>query len=212
MRHHHPSGVNGVDVTTGWFLVVEDHAWIARTIEARLQRVGRVVVHHSVSPALKSLEEEVGAPLGATIDLGLPDGSGLRVLTALRKRWPRVPVLIVTAACEPNIVNSVQELGAEFVCKPDFMGGLDAFIKRLPGDCAQQAALRELALQCCLTPRETEIATLYLRFRRNKDIATALGVSSNTLKTQVRSLLRKTGRATLADLTHCLEGSPVQAA
>jgi len=67
-------------------LLVEDHADSAEALEIGLSSAGyRVIVATSVQSALSHADEEFDIVVS---DLGLPDGSGLEVMRALRARWP----------------------------------------------------------------------------------------------------------------------------
>lgn len=56
------------------------------------------------------------------------------------------------------------------------------------------------------SPRERDVLRLIAAGRRNKDIAQALGVSENTVKFHVSSLLRKSGVASRAELAALIRG------
>jgi DNA-binding response OmpR family regulator len=77
-------------------LVVDDEVIIAAAIEDALIRAGHnVAVAHDLEDAL-ALADVLPDLQAAVVDLGLPDGSGLHLIRALRERWPGLPVVVST--------------------------------------------------------------------------------------------------------------------
>nr|WP_274611290.1 response regulator transcription factor [Pseudomonas lalucatii] len=82
-------------------LVVEDEADIAQLLRQLLSQAGyRVVLAASLEQARARLAEQTFAAL--TLDLGLPDGSGLQLIRELRDApaTEDLPVLVISAASE----------------------------------------------------------------------------------------------------------------
>ena len=52
-----------------------------------------------------------------------------------------------------------------------------------------------------LTPREGQVLRLYLREGKLKSVATALGVSINTVRSQRTSIMKKLGASSQVELT-----------
>jgi len=52
-----------------------------------------------------------------------------------------------------------------------------------------------------LTPREAQVLSLYLREGKLKPVATALGVSINTVRSQRTSIMKKLGASSQVELT-----------
>lgn len=83
------------------------------------------------------------------LDLGLPDGNGLKFLRSLRQSDPQVPVVILTARTDENsVVEGLQAGANDYVRKPFGHRELFARIKtalRVPqaqGPCTRYADLR----------------------------------------------------------------------
>jgi len=82
-------------------LVVEDEPDIARLLQLLLQGAGyRVLQAHSLGQARRLLAREHIAAI--TLDLRLPDGDGLQLIRELRQSsaGARLPVLVISAACD----------------------------------------------------------------------------------------------------------------
>jgi DNA-binding response OmpR family regulator len=98
-------------------LLVEDEDRIASFVERGLATRGfdvrRVARAHDVVPAVDDTTDVI------VLDLGLPDGDGLDVLSDLRERGSTVPVLILSARGEVRDRVEGLELGADdYLTKP----------------------------------------------------------------------------------------------
>jgi len=186
---------------SGHFLLVEDDTLLARVMARSLGSRYRVSIAGSVSEA-REAERRFTQLSGAIIDVRLPDGTGFDVLSNLRRNWPMLPVLIITGALDREVVNQSQQLGVEFVAKPAMRENLLAFVSRamqVRQRSGRQLA-RELSAAPDLTEREQQVLELALEGATRTEIAERMGVSENTLKVQIRSLLRKCGHNNLAEL------------
>ena len=112
-------------------LVVEDEARIAEIVRAALLRGGFAV--DTVRLSADAREALASNPYDAAIlDLGLPDGDGLRLLKELRANRNAVPVLVLTArdAVEHRVAGL--DAGADdYLVKPFAMAELIARTKAL---------------------------------------------------------------------------------
>lgn len=90
---------------TGHVLVVEDSALVASAMRILLEDAGHSVTEAgSVAAAVEAVAVASRVPDVALLDLTLPDGDGLRVLTELRAmgREPRIAVA-VTGRDDPGV-------------------------------------------------------------------------------------------------------------
>jgi DNA-binding NarL/FixJ family response regulator len=179
----------------GGFLIVEDEPTLARTLARTFGRHGPVEVVHSMAAAREQLQAHEEWT-GVVLDLILPDGYGLDLLAEIRQGHGALPVLVLTGELNRDVVNKVQTMRGEYVCKPASADNLNPFIQRSLAqervdDAAIGQRIEHLARQLKLTRRETELLTLSVD---------ALGVAENTVKAQIRSLLKKSGARSLATL------------
>ena len=192
-------------------LVVEDE--LSQRAVERLLRGWKVRPAGNLASARRLLGS--GSFDGAVVDVELPDGNGLDLVEAMRAAGAKIPILVLTAYCERELVNRAQRIGAELACKPLVPQNLIAFADRAAqassADRELIARVSDLARRHGLTPRETAVATLAVRDLPRQAIQAELGVSMNTIKTQVRSLLQKCGAPNLATLRRELrtpQGAP----
>ena len=86
---------------------------------------------------------ELHRPDAVVLDVNLPGVSGLDVLDSLIRRWPALPVLIMTAFGGPGVGDTAHRLGASaYLEKPFRMATLVAEIRRVarPGRADRFAA------------------------------------------------------------------------
>src|SRR5689334_4223920 len=136
-------------------LVVDDHRVFTdalRTSLGRQRDVAAVVVAHSVREALA--RARCTALDAAIVDLDLPDGSGLDVVSALRELRPGARTIVLTAHARSDLAERALVAGAAaFLAKE---GTLDRVLAALR-DPAPAAPVVEAAVPAGrveLTPRE----------------------------------------------------------
>ncbi len=99
------------------FLVVDDDPAVGRQLARVVRPFGEGIVAGSVSGAMAMLASRVAWD-GFFVDLGLPDGSGLDVVSAARKAFPARRAMVLTGNVDPGLINAVHDLGASYVVKP----------------------------------------------------------------------------------------------
>jgi CheY-like chemotaxis protein len=64
----------------------------------------------------------------ALVDLNMPGTDGLALVAKIREKYPRMPVAVVSANVQEEIIARVRELDAAFVAKPLTDEALGAFL------------------------------------------------------------------------------------
>jgi DNA-binding NarL/FixJ family response regulator len=185
-------------------LIVEDEKSLSTTLVRATETYFAAVCAASKAAAIDLVDggEQVVA---AIVDVGLPDGDGMDVVAALRKRSADMPILVLTGSNEPSTINRAQLLRAEYVVKPFFKDNLQRFVQRALAHHsaidkeALQAQVAQITSDCRLSAREAQILIFAVEGVPRRKMAEVLDVSENTVKTQVRSLLDKLGKETLSD-------------
>ncbi len=97
-------------------LIVEDDPGIGANLQRALLDAGYAAAW--VGSVAEALAVDA-APELVLLDLGLPDGDGLDVARAYSRRWPSVPIIVLTARTEEmDIVIGLDAGAADFITKP----------------------------------------------------------------------------------------------
>lgn len=99
-------------------LIIEDEDVVRSALARRLEQQGYVVgASATATEGFRQLEE--GATDLVLLDYRLPDADGLEVLEKIRKQWPDVPVIMMTAFTNVETAIRAMRLGAHnYVSKP----------------------------------------------------------------------------------------------
>jgi DNA-binding response OmpR family regulator len=110
-------------------LLVEDDAMIGRSLDKALSGAGMAVDWVQTGDDCRVASRDIDYNL-LLLDLGLPDGSGLEALRALRKANVDVPVIIITARDDvPTRVAGLDSGADDYVVKPFSFEELNARIR-----------------------------------------------------------------------------------
>lgn len=110
-------------------LIVDDEPAVRWTLAEALRSWGYSPVEvGSVAASLPAFEAE--QPAAVLLDINLPDGSGLNVLTEIKRRQPDAIVIMVTAeALFENTVSALRGGAYDFVTKPVNLDELQVTIR-----------------------------------------------------------------------------------
>lgn len=139
-------------------LVVEDETQIRRFVRSALEGEGcRVAEAETMAQGL--LDAGTRKPDLVILDLGLPDGDGVRFVHGLRA-WSNLPVLILSARSTESDKISVLDAGADdYLTKPFAVGELLARVRALlrrgkAGGTAESPIVRFGEVEVDLTRRQ----------------------------------------------------------
>lgn len=150
----------------------------------------------------------------ALVDVNLPGRSGLELLEETKRRWPRLPVLMVSAYPEQELALRSIRLGASaYVTKDSASDELVAAARKaLAGGRYVTAAVAEKlasylggdgtdAPHELLSARELQVLRLVASARTLKEIGAELHLSEKTIATYRSRISRKLGLSTNVELT-----------
>ena len=128
-------------------LVVDDEPDMAELFRQRFRRElrsGAYVLHFATSgrDALAQLVVGVEPELVVVLsDINMPEMDGLQLLAELKQRWPRLPVMMITAYGDLERRRAADQLGAaDFLSKPIDFDDLKQRIRTFqPGGAASGA-------------------------------------------------------------------------
>ncbi len=195
-------------------LIVEDVAetrrWLAGVVRGAFHECA---IHEAATvDAARELWERNAFDL-ALIDLGLPDGSGLDVLRALRGAAPATLCVITTVVGENSHIISALSAGAQgYLLKQQPADQLSRQLVQLyEGIPALSPSIARRIMEhfrmtgpvedddAGLSEREKQTLALIARGFRNADVAENLGIAESTVATHIKSIYRKLGISTRAE-------------
>lgn len=187
-------------------LIVDDHELFADALRALLARMEIEVLAVATSgEGALALQLEPDPDL-VLVDLGLPDQSGLALGRALIQRYPESKVVILTALEDQGVVEEAARQGFHGYLVKDM--GMTQFAEALRGALDGRPVFPRLLtplggaprgrrddhsrlLAERLTMREREVLALLVEGASGPSVARRLGISSNTVRTHVQSILTK---------------------
>lgn len=189
-------------------LVVDDHHVVRSGLAASLglEDDFDVVAEADNAAAVPALAKK-HRPDVILMDLRMPGGSGIEATAALRAEAPDARVLMFTTFDGDEDIYRAMQAGARgYLLKSAPRAELLAAIRAvaageryLPAALARRLAGRVAAPD--VSEREREVLQLIARGKANKEIASALGISEETVKRHVSNLFVKMGVADRAQAT-----------
>jgi DNA-binding NarL/FixJ family response regulator len=181
-------------------LVVDDDAELLAAQRELLELAGFEVVAcvDGYDRAVDAAESDP-PPDVAVVDLRLGGKSGIEVTRVLTERGIRV--LIHTGAEDREALRAALQAGASgLVSKGDPIVELpDAVSRVAAGESVMARRLSDVMRPVTgqtLSPREREVLFLLATGLTNEELATQLGLSAETTRTQIRNSMRKLGART----------------
>lgn len=187
-------------------LIVDDHKLFADAIHAALTVSGFEVVGIAANGRHATELVRSTRPDLVLMDLGLPDGDGIRLGQDLLEEDPDLKILMVTALRDTKSVKKALRVGfSGYVTKDTPVAQfVDSVRSALSGNVvmprslapaatgAQTVAQREASLLVSqLTSRERKVLAVLAEGARSEEIAERLAISVNTVRTHVQNVLTK---------------------
>jgi two-component system nitrate/nitrite response regulator NarP len=183
--------------------LADDHPMIQAALDSLLRGGGHEMVGCATSGA-EALEQIAQSDADVLVlDVQMPGGSGIHVLSELRARGDKRPVVILTAAIGDETMRSALSLGVSgIVLKTsdpsllieaiDAVSGGERWIDELLKD--RVAALTGRGgPRRALSERERELIHLVREGLKNREIAERLNTTEGTVKAYLHALFDKVG-------------------
>ncbi|MDP2134784.1 MAG: response regulator transcription factor [Sulfuritalea sp.] len=191
-------------------LVVEDHALVREGLLAALKNLDAETRTFGVPDANEAINILESEDIDMMIlDLMLPGTKGQTFLPLVRRRFPTVPVVVLSALDDADTVSRVMKAGASgFVSKSGSSAELlKALHAVLAGEIYLPPKLQELtnrsesahgegkslAQRFGLTPAQTRVLELLADGRSNRQIGELLGLTEGTVKIHVSAIMKSMG-------------------
>ena len=148
----------------------------------------------------------------AIIDIAVPDATGIEAITAVRVRWPRIRVLVLTFDSDGRLLEEALQAGADgYLLKSDTRQALDTALRSIKegeryvspsvfddvvhGYIRKHTFTRQHEIDG-LSDRERDVMRRIARGQRTREIAQELSLSHKTVEKYRSNLMRKLGLKT----------------
>ncbi|OCC22440.1 DNA-binding response regulator [Croceicoccus estronivorus] len=192
---------------TGRIVIADDHPLMRAAVRASVEKVWPDSEIVEVADAASARREaEAGNVELLSLDLHMTDSAGLQTLLDLRRDFPAMPIVIVSASEEPRVRRSAKELGASaFIPKTASLPVMrEALAAVREGDIwfpddgtgaevEETAPDDDVARLARLTPAQRRILALVAQGLLNKQIAHEMQISEATVKAHMTAIFRRLG-------------------
>jgi len=178
---------------------------------ARLLRASgyQVALHESAAQLLEAPPATTSGCI--LLDVQMPGLSGTELQARLTEMGNALPIVFLTGHGDvPTGVRAIKAGAEDFLLKPVSKKILTEAIERALARCEQtRERTRRFdsmrALLATFTPRESEVFTLIVRGKLNKQIAYELGTSERTVKAHRHAVMQKLKVQSLAEAVSIAE-------
>ena len=179
-------------------LVIDDHPLVRDGVKKSLTSAGFNCVGEAGSLKEASAMIALHNPDVITVDINLPDGSGLEIIHWARENSPTIAIVVLTLDDDLDLVSTASQSGAQaFISKSESAEHLVSAIKSVIAQPSLFISRHTLALlgrekfQHLLSPRERMVLTHLEGELSLAEIAAAMFISNATVKTHCASIYRK---------------------
>ena len=191
-------------------LIADDHVLVREMIKNTLENMSSIQVVGEVGDGLQLLEHlKRSAPDMILLDITMPGMLGLEVLPKIKKRFPRIKVIILTMHKSKQHISRAFEAGADgYLLKENTLADLVSAIEKVRQGESYASSLVLTAITDIfrdkapaagngvsdpLTAREEEILQYVLQGKSSKEIAILLSISVITVYNYRTSIKNKLG-------------------
>jgi DNA-binding NarL/FixJ family response regulator len=210
----------------GRVLIVDDHPLTSEALSSLLKQNGFDVVGQAADGGEAIARANELAPDIVLLDLTMPGMDGLSALPRIRDAAPECEVVVLTASgSEENLLGAIRGGAAGYLLKSEpperiveFLHGVAEGEAALSGTVARRLLERvrdggrlgggvpdEIASR--LSAREVEVLLLLDEHLSTDEIASRLYISEHTVRSHVKSLLRKLGVSSRREALERLENA-----
>jgi DNA-binding NarL/FixJ family response regulator len=181
-------------------LVIDDHAVVREGIISALEKSERFYTFEAATKLEAIAQITKLAPDGIIVDINLPDGNGLEIVTWVRSISSTIAIVVLTFNEHSDFLLASMRAGASsYIHKSaplsELISALDFALSSPTSFAAKEisATITQKGEQFSLSPRELQIVTQLHRGEALKTLAGSLFITEATLKTHLSSIYRKLG-------------------
>ncbi|HVZ04773.1 response regulator transcription factor [Hyphomicrobium sp.] len=186
--------------------VIDDDEAVRDSLAMMLSNHGFGVCSFASADAFMAVIGANNLPSCVVCDIRMPGMSGLELQRELAKKWPMVPLVLITGHGDVSMAVNALKAGAyDFVEKPFAPDRLIESIKSAIDQNEHkrnqdQEIVRLSARINELSDRQKQVMDLAVKGLSNKEIALSLKISPRTVETYRAWVMEKTGARNIADL------------
>lgn len=189
-------------------IIADDHPLFRTALNGTLKSISpqAEIVESEDLPTLQARVEEHNQANMILLDLHMPGADGFSALIFLTAHYPNIPVIIVSAHDEPDIMRRALDYGAsgylpKSASTEDMKDAIHTVLNggiwapeslsetRMVGE-EEQSIADAVAL---LTPQQFRVASMVTQGLLNKQIAYELDVTEATIKAHMTEIFKKLG-------------------
>jgi DNA-binding NarL/FixJ family response regulator len=181
-------------------LTVDDHPLMRAGIAAVLQSEPDIAIVAEASDGREAIERfRVHRPDITLMDLQMPEMRGIEAITAIRGEFPNARIIVLTTySGDVQALRAIKAGAVGYMLKSmvrkdllDTIRAVHQGLRRIPPEIASEIV--EHVSSDALTERELQVLRQIAAGNANKQIATQLGISDETVKGHVKNILAKLG-------------------
>ena len=189
-------------------LIVDDHALFRQGVRNTIEREEDFEVVGEAEDGVEALAlARALQPDLILMDINMPHGNGLETVSAIKREWPDMRIIMLTVHDEDENLFEAIKRGAEGFLSKNVRANnlLDSLRDAMRGKAALSGpttgkVLKEFArlaeseaehISDQLTPREKQVLQKISEELTNRQIALSLCISENTVKTHASHILKK---------------------
>jgi len=189
-----------IDRISPQILIVDDHPSVRSGVRRAVESAGMRCCGEAASRDEAFAQIALHSPDGVLLDLNLPDGSGLDLISWIRKHSQTMAIVMLTMSDEDSHLLAAMKAGASAYVKKS--APLSQVIASLNAALAQPnnfsapgmaSLIYTTKIAFDLTPRELSVLKAISLEGANKVLARSLYISEATFKTHLASIYNKMG-------------------
>ena len=195
-------------------LVVDDHAMVRKGLRALIDAQPDLLVVSEAGNVQSAIDLATKVnPQVITLDLTMPDSTGVTSVRRMREAVPNACILVLTMHDDPVYIRSAMELGAAgYINKAAADTELISAIRAVAqgrtfidagaakGTTLHPHDVTSLDSHEALSAREREVLTMVARGHTNQQVADSLGLSVKTVESYRARVMKKLGAKERAEL------------
>ena len=187
-------------------VLCDNNRILCEALASLLQARGHPVLAIATTASDSIAAVATNRPDACLFDLRFPDGNGLDVARAIRRRVPETKIVVFSCVPDPAVVSEAKKIGvAGFIHKDQKPEAITRALEvisvgRMAFDLgsSRQPSRRTMAsptqeLLRTLTPRETQVLQLIVAGQSTGQMAREMDVAMSTLRSHVGRVLNKLG-------------------